>query len=108
MEFMIRVNITDPSTAEALLEAKKLRKMASYVESALSHYARTPEGIKAKEMLGTGKSKSAPKKVEKAAEKSVLPSTRLNEQVVTGKTPVLETSNRDLDMGGFLRIRPPD
>lgn len=58
MKFVIRVDITDALTVEALDKAIKSRKMARLVADALSHYVRTKEGKASVELLPKGSSNS--------------------------------------------------
>ena len=51
MKYVIRVDITDALTVEALDKAIKSRKMARLVADALSHYVRTKEGKASVELL---------------------------------------------------------
>lgn len=56
MQYVIRVDITDSLTVEALDKAIKSRKMARLVADALSHYVRTKEGKASVELLPKGSS----------------------------------------------------
>lgn len=58
MKYVIRVDITDSLTVEALDKAIKSRKMARLVADALSHYVRTKEGKASVELLPKASSNS--------------------------------------------------
>ncbi len=56
MEYVIRVDVSDSLTVEALEKAKLSRKMARLVTDALSHYVRTKEGKASIELLSRNSS----------------------------------------------------
>lgn len=58
MKYVIRVDITDALTVEALDKAIKSRKMARLVADALSNYVRTKEGKASVELLPKANSTS--------------------------------------------------